>query len=94
METFGTRLKRLRIERQLSPKQMSLMTGTPLSTYREWEAGRQIKGQPYVNLARALEVSLYELLTGEAPLRSECFDLIEEIEKDLKQLKQNLQSLE
>lgn len=94
MESFGTRLKRLRTEKQLTAKQMSLMTGIPLSTYREWENGRQIKGQPYVNLAHALDVSLYELLTGESPPRVDSIELIAKIERDLKILRQALQRQE
>lgn len=94
MEQFGSRLKRLRQEKQLSTKQMSLMTGIPISTYREWEAGRQVLGQPYVKLAQALEVNVYELLTGERMDRFEGHELIEKIEKDLSRLKQILQSLE
>ncbi|MNT06136.1 hypothetical protein D3C72_1407900 [compost metagenome] len=36
----------------------------PVSTYRDWEYGKQIKGEPYVDLAKVLDVSLTELLTG------------------------------
>lgn len=93
METFADRLKKLRIQKNLSPKQMSTMTAIPLSTYREWEAGRQIKGQPYVKIAQALNVSLYELLTGECAQIHEAIEIVEKLEIDLKKLKGVLQSL-
>ena len=36
--------------------------GVPESTYREWEYGRKIRGEPYLQIAKAFGVSLDELL--------------------------------
>jgi len=37
--------------------------GISASTYRYWEYGKKIKGEPYIELALALNVSLTELFT-------------------------------
>ena len=80
METFGKRLKRLRQKRGLGVRELAEELGIPPTTYREWEYGRRIR-EPgsYVELARALRVSLFELMTGEAPGSAS-------IEKDLAEI--------
>ncbi len=45
-------------------KEMAQKIDVPVTTYREWEYGRAIQGEPYVAISEVLEVSLYELLTG------------------------------
>ena len=35
--------------------------GVPESTYREWEYGRKIRGEPYVKIAKAFGITLSEL---------------------------------
>ena len=67
MNDFGKRLKVLRDKRKLSVSVIAEAVGVSPSTYREWEYGRSIKGEPYVTLAEILEVSLTELLTGVTP---------------------------
>ncbi|MBK8202439.1 MAG: helix-turn-helix transcriptional regulator [Bdellovibrionales bacterium] len=36
--------------------------GVPESTYREWEYGRKIRGEPYLQIAKTFGVSIEELL--------------------------------
>jgi transcriptional regulator with XRE-family HTH domain len=64
LEKLSNRLKRLREKKGLSVKDVAKAIGVPVSTYREWEYGRTIRGEPYVNLSILFEVSLYELMTG------------------------------
>ena len=47
--------------------EVAARTGVPLTTYREWEYGRAIQGEPYGAIAKVLEVSLEELLPGKRP---------------------------
>jgi len=94
MENISLRLKSLRTQKDLSIQQVCQMIDVPISTYREWEGGRQILGEPYVRIAQAFEVTLYHLLTGESSKTQNSMDLIEKIELDLKQLKRNLSSLD
>ena len=41
------------------------------STYREWENGRAITGQPYLKMAKALGVSVYQIFGIEDQRRNE-----------------------
>lgn len=81
MEQIGQRIKRLRLKQELSINEVARRAIVPVSTYREWENGRKIKGEPYVKIAEALNVTLIELLTGEKPKSSGLLDKIHEIEK-------------
>lgn len=63
-EEIGTRLRRLRLKSKLSLKQVSEHLQIPLSTYRDWEYGSSIKGEPYLGLAHLFRVSLMEILNG------------------------------
>lgn len=87
MEEIGERLKRLRKKRKLSTNQMAKMIGVSSSTYRMWERGSQITGEPYVRIAHILEVSLVELLTG---LPNDLNRHLVEIEKLIKQIRMEL----
>lgn len=61
---LGDRLKELRVSRNLAVSQVAEMLGVSPSTYREWEYGREIKGEPYMKLASIFNIGLNELLTG------------------------------
>ena len=92
MESFGKRLKRIREEKGISVKDMAKKVGASISTYREWEYGRQIKGEPYVRIANALEVTLYKLLTGQDSASAELQQNLLHIENQVKDLRRNLES--
>ena len=62
----------------------------PVSTYREWEYGRSIRGEFYVLLAQALGVSLHELLTGQGHKFTELVADLEEIENALSKFRSKL----
>lgn len=94
MSTISQRLKTLRENQNMTIKEVSERANIPVTTYREWESGREITGEPYVKLAYALNVTLYELLTGE---KSNVADLLTEfskIESMLMNFKKNLISSE
>ena len=90
MESFGTRLKRLRMGQGLSVAEISRKIGVPASTYREWEYGRSIKGEPYLALSTALNVSLYELFTGTKPDPTAILQAAERIENEVRNLQRSL----
>lgn len=92
MENFGRRLKRLREERSLTVKEIAAHVGVAPSTFRDWEYGRSIKGEPYVKIAQALGVSVYELLTGQAPSLKQSLEKIRLIEAACKDLQKELGS--
>lgn len=64
MEKFYQRLKRFRLESGKSVKEMAKQIGVSVSTYRDWEYGRTINGEPYINIAKILGVSVETLMGG------------------------------
>src|SRR5215210_2393081 len=63
-ETFPRRLRRLRMRSGKTASQVAREIGVPVSTYRDWENGRAIKGEPYLEISRSLNISINELFTG------------------------------
>jgi transcriptional regulator with XRE-family HTH domain len=92
MESIGQRLRKLRKKRDLSVKQISQLTGIPITTYREWEYGRAIKGEPYPKLAEVFGVTLSELMTGKIPASKEILGKLSQIQTDLGEVERNLRS--
>lgn len=62
---LSIRLKELRMKNKLSVSEVAEFVGVSSSTYREWEYGRSISGEPYMKIAEIFNVSLKFLLTGE-----------------------------
>ena len=93
MEKLNVRLKKLRKSKGLTINELSAKTGISASTYKEWEAGRQIRGEPYSKLAEVLEVSLHELITGEKPKANQLVEMIDQVEYLLQRMKKDLYSL-
>jgi transcriptional regulator with XRE-family HTH domain len=65
-EGIGKRLKELRKKCRKTAKQVALEVGVSDSTYRDWEYGRRILGEPYGKLAKSLDTSLIYLILGES----------------------------
>jgi transcriptional regulator with XRE-family HTH domain len=84
MENLGSRLQRLRVQKNLSQSDVAKFLGVSPSTYREWELGREIKGEPYMKLAQLLDVSLNEMLTGEKLKIDLDLDKIEDCIKNIR----------
>lgn len=93
MSAIGQRMKAIRLNAGLSVTEVAQTAEIPVTTYREWENGRQIKGEPYAKIAEALNVTLYELLIGEKPNSSEILRKIAEIEEICLHMKKTLASL-
>lgn len=89
---LGTRLRKLRNDRGLSALEVAKALGISVSTYREWENGRAIRGEPYEKLAKILQVTLSELLTGQVTQSAEILREFNELEELLKKIKQTLYS--
>ena len=82
--SLGERLRTLRTEKKLSISEVARHVGVSVSTYRDWEYGKEIKGEPYLKLATLLNVNLTYLLTGKD---SEVFKELEEIESIVKNIR-------
>lgn len=92
MSIFSKRLKSLRLAKGLSIKDLAKEIQVPVTTYREWEYGREIKGEPYLRIAKALDVPLHQLLGGPLGEHKRLVSIVEELEFNLKRLKNELAS--
>ena len=90
MKALGQRLQELRRQKDLSVSDCARYLEVSVSTYREWENGRTIKGEPYVLMAELFEVSLGELLTGRA---SDLAKGLSELEKRIHETQRYVKSL-
>lgn len=93
-ETLAQRLRRLRDSKNLSAKEVAENIHVPLTTYREWENGRKIVGEPYLGLSKLFGISVYELITGEKSKNFEAESSIRVIETELAKVRRYLSSLE
>ena len=92
-EQFGTRLRRLRIEKGLSASQLAKTIGVARSTYSDWENGMGIKQIPYQLISQVLAISVSELVTGETPSFVNVLKELESIENKVHVLRTQLSSV-
>ena len=85
-EPISRRLRRLRTQRGLSVAEIAEKLQVSQSTYRDWEYGRQIRGEPYAALAEILDVTVSELLFGKTPSKAVA-EHLEAIESNLRKLR-------
>ncbi len=64
MPTISKRLRTFRLISGLSMREAAKRIGVPETTYREWEYGRAIRGEPYIRIARTFGVSLDTLFAN------------------------------
>lgn len=96
METLAKRLQHLRLSKGFKANAVADSIGVSPSTYRDWEYGREIKGEEaYIKLSRFYGVSLSFLIMGkeETVLHSELKALQENLEACLDQVKATLSKL-
>ena len=87
--SLAQRMRALRAARGRSVADIARRVGVSESTYRDWEYGRQIKGEPYARIAEALGTTLVELMTGRAVNESILVEL-HEIERALARIRAQL----
>jgi transcriptional regulator with XRE-family HTH domain len=87
---FGERLKKLRKQAQMSVEKVAMLINVAPSTYREWENGRAISGNPYVQLARAFNVSLPTLFGVSEPTQDEITQYLNSIQQTLNEIRLRL----
>jgi transcriptional regulator with XRE-family HTH domain len=59
---ISEKMKKYRISLNLKANEAAQRIGVAESTYRDWENGRKIQGEPYQLIADALDISILELL--------------------------------
>lgn len=89
--------KRLRTRREelgIKVKDIAQHVGVAESTYRDWENGRSIQGEPYQELAEILDISLGKLLGVDERDVIQSFLLeVTKLEKSVKKIKLNATKL-
>ncbi len=90
MSNFSERLKKFRLRAKLSQRQAAKKIGVPESTYREWEYGSEIRGEPYPQIASAFGVTLHELFGLNDDLGKTAEEKVDKIISDLQSLKSRL----
>jgi transcriptional regulator with XRE-family HTH domain len=84
---LGKRLRAARRAKNLTIEEVASAIGVAPSTYREWEAGRAISGNPYAQLATVLEVGVYHILGIEDKAKDSLSSCLLELEKSIQRLK-------
>lgn len=90
METIHQRLRAYRKAKGFTIAEVALKSGIPASTYKEWENGRQIRGEPYLILAEIFQVSLHELITGKQKTDHKTLDRLAQIESEINSVRREL----
>ena len=85
--TISEKMKKRRIQLNLRPKDIAKKVGVAESTYRDWENGRKIQGEPYTLIADALEISVLELLGIETTKFHQLMLEISELERHVKNIR-------
>jgi transcriptional regulator with XRE-family HTH domain len=93
MNSIHARLRFYRTRKNLTIQEVSNQTGIPASTYKEWENGRQIRGEPYPALSQVFQVSLQELITGNSSPANPVFEQLDGIIHTIDTIKRDLISL-
>lgn len=63
--SVGQLMKQARMIKKLSAKEVAQQLEIAESTYRDWENGRKIQGEPYLDISRVLDIPLGELIGAE-----------------------------
>lgn len=58
---ISEKIKKRRFELGLTAKDVAMQLNVAESTYRDWENGRKIQGEPYVQLSKILNLPLASL---------------------------------
>ena len=78
-------------ELRLKVKDVAAHIGVAESTYRDWENGRSIQGEPYLKIAEILDISISELLgVDRKAVVSEFLMEVELLDKHVKNIRKNV----
>ena len=83
---MGKKLKILREDSGLSIKKIAQSLNISPSTYREWEYGRKIQGEPYLAICQLYQISLNELFSNQNTDYLEFLELVNQVKSSLSRL--------
>ncbi len=81
---FSICIKKLRLAKGWSLKKAAEQIGVPVSTYRDWEYGNSVRGEPYQKIAEVFGVPLEELFGSVA--KSEKSELLRAVKETKEKL--------
>ncbi|MGZ5279566.1 MAG: helix-turn-helix transcriptional regulator [Pseudobdellovibrionaceae bacterium] len=87
---MGRKLQELRLGKGLSMRETAKRIGVPETTYREWEYGRAIRGEPYIQIAKVFGITLQELFEHKPDLEQNLEFQIDKIISDLISLRTHI----
>ncbi|MCB9093288.1 MAG: helix-turn-helix transcriptional regulator [Halobacteriovoraceae bacterium] len=93
MNDFHQRLLKLRKKQGLTIKQVAEELNISPSTYRDWEQGAKISGEPYSQLAKLFKVSINYLLNEEKTSSDEIIHKIKRVKIILSEAEEMLSTL-
>jgi transcriptional regulator with XRE-family HTH domain len=80
-------LKKRKLQIGKKPSEIAEKIGVSESTYRDWENGRKIQGEPYRKIAEALEISIIDLLEIERVSYNYLKSELENIDNSIKNIR-------
>jgi transcriptional regulator with XRE-family HTH domain len=93
MGHIGVLLKKRRAVKGLTAKEVASKLKIAESTYRDWENGRKIQGEPYIQISQVLDIPIGTLLGVTQSNVSEIISELEEIESKVKIIRKHVMSL-
>lgn len=87
---IGMKMKKRRIQLNLKVKEVAKEIGVSESTYRDWENGRKIQGEPYILISKALKMNIADLLSIERNSFSEIQTQLIMIENCVKNIRESV----
>ncbi len=85
--SISIKMKEVRLSKNLTIAECAKKLGVSASTYREWEYGRAISGEPYQNIAEILGISVSELMGYK---KSNLIDELESISRSIENIQNHI----
>lgn len=92
-QSMSRKLKELRLRKGFSMREAAKRIGIPETTYREWEYGRAIQGEPYTKIAQVYDIRLNDLFGVTNHHENSLEQNLERLISDLHRIKDQVISL-
>ena len=94
MDAIGKRLTKFRKNKNLTQKEVATLLSVPTTTYRDWEYGRLIQGEPYLKLDEIFGVSLSDILGVDSlQIRRDLINKLRSLKQQVEDIEKNIHSL-
>lgn len=93
MTEIGKLMKKQRLKLDIKVKDIAKEIGVAESSYREWENGRKIQGEPYLKIAEILQIPVAQLLGTAETQITPILACIDELENHVKNIRKNIMKI-